>query len=293
MGLPDALLTIPYKKNVPFSSLTTLGLGGLCNWLFEPISEEQAQLFVKTCRASDLPYRVLGGGSNIFAVSDISAPVMRLALPWALAKTEGGVWASASHGHIALAHEVAEMGFSGIEWACGIPGTFGGALRMNAGAHGGEWSQAVGRIRYLSPDGEIIEEETKKEDFSYRSSFLADGSIALGAAIKMAKGDVRSIKNKMAELLAARQKTQPSGRSAGCVFKNSTGKNAGQIIEQAGLKGMRVGDAEVSRVHANFLLNRGNAAPSDYWELICLVRAKVFETQGFELELELDVWDER
>jgi UDP-N-acetylmuramate dehydrogenase len=293
MELPEALLSIPHKRDIPFSLLTTLGLGGRCKWLFEPISEEQAQLFAKTCRASDLSYWVLGGGSNLLVISDIAEPVIRLALPRVLSETPRGVSANASHGHIALAHDVAEMGFSGIEWACGIPGTFGGALRMNAGAHGSEWGQAVDCIRYLSPDGEIIERAPKEGDFAYRTSFLADGCLALGASIKLAKGDSQLIKKRMSELMAARQKNQPSGRSAGSVFKNPPGKKAGQLIENAGLKGTRVGGAEVSMVHANFFLNNGNAAPSDYWELIQLVRAKVFEAHGCELELELEVWSEK
>ncbi|MDR0499470.1 MAG: FAD-binding protein, partial [Holophagales bacterium] len=143
MELPEALLLIPHKRDVPFARLTTLGLGGVCKWLFEPETEEEASLFVKTCRANDLNYRILGGGSNLLVLSDISVPVMRLALPTRLLATSERVSANASYGHIALINDIANMGFSGVEWACGIPGSFGGALRMNAGAHGGEWAMVL------------------------------------------------------------------------------------------------------------------------------------------------------
>jgi UDP-N-acetylmuramate dehydrogenase len=292
MGLPEKLLSIPHRRDVPFSKLTTLGMGGACKWLFEPQTEAEAQLFIKTCRASDLDYRVLGGGSNLLVLSDISAPVMRLDFPKELRPLEKGIFANASYGHMALAHDAADMGYSGIEWACGIPGTFGGALRMNAGAHGFDWSHLLARARYLDPEGEIIERTTSPEDFSYRSSFLTEGHVALGASISLAKGDVKSIKKTMDDFKAARSQSQPRGRSAGCVFKNPPGKNAGQLIESAGMKGARAGNVEVSMTHANFLMNLGDGGPEDFLELIRLVRARVSEAHDCQLELEIEVWSE-
>jgi UDP-N-acetylmuramate dehydrogenase len=293
MDLPENLLSIPHRRDTPFAKLTTLGLGGVCKWLFEPQTEAEAQLFIKTCRINDLGYRILGGGSNLLVLSDISAPVMRLAFPKELRPTGGGVFANASYGHMALVHDAADLGYSGIEWACGIPGTFGGALRMNAGAHGHDWGQLLAKVRYLDPEGKIVEKTPEAEDFSYRSSFLANGHVALGASIKLAKGDIRSIKKTMDEYKTTRSQSQPRGRSAGCVFKNPPGKNAGQLIENAGLKGCRIGNAEVSKIHANFFITLGNAVPEDYWGLIQLVRDRVRETHNCELELEVEVWSER
>ena len=292
MELPEALLSIPHRRDVPFAKLTTLGMGGTCKWLFEPRSEEEARLFVKTCRASNLNYRVLGGGSNLLVLSDISAPVMRLALPGGLRLTSNGVSANANYGHASLVNDIADMGFSGIEWAVGIPGSFGGALRMNAGANGGEWSQVLDQVRFLTPEGEIVEKKPEQGDFAYRSSFLANGCVTLGASFRLAKGDAASVKKTMSGFQAKRRQSQPSGHSAGCVFKNPPGDKAGRLIERAGLKGARIGDAEVSDVHANFLLNSGNASPGDFWELIQLVRSRVYETQKRELELEVEVWSE-
>jgi len=291
MKLPQALLTIPHRRDVPFARLTTLGLGGVCKFLFEPSSEGEAKCFVKTCRAHDLSYRILGGGSNLLVLSDIGTPVMRLDIPKELSATPNGVSANASYGHAALVNDVANMGLSGVEWAVGIPGSFGGALRMNAGAHGGEWGRVIDRIRFLTPDGEIVEKIPSQGDFAYRSSFLTDGHIALSASIKLARRDTESIKKTMDGFQTARRQRQPPGRSAGCVFKNPPGKSAGQIIDSAGLKGTRVGDAIVSDIHANFLLNLGDATPGQFWELIQIVRSRVFDVHGCELELEVEVWN--
>jgi UDP-N-acetylmuramate dehydrogenase len=291
--LPKELLLIPHKRDVPFSKLTTLGVGGVCKWLFEPTTEEAAALFVKICRAHDLEYGILGGGSNLLVLSDIPWPVMRLRLPKELTAAPFGVLANASHSHVALVRDVANMGLSGLEWAAGIPGSLGGALRMNAGAYGSSWSTVVDRIRFVSPTGEIIEKKPGEDDFAYRSSFLRGGRVALGASIRLAKGDSALIKRTMAKIRADRRKEQPTGRSAGCVFKNPPGHIAGELIDSAGLKGTQVGAVVVSEAHANFFVNLGSANPRDYMELIRIVRARVFDAHGVKLEREVGVWGGR
>jgi UDP-N-acetylmuramate dehydrogenase len=288
--LPESLSSIPHKRDVPFAQLTTLGVGGGCKWLFEPRAEEEAALFVKTCNIHSVPFCVLGGGTNLLVLSDIANPVMRLAMPKKLSVTSGGAFASASYGHTALAWDVADLGLSGIEWASGIPGSFGGAIRMNTGAHGGEWGQVLKKVRFISPNGEIIEKTIEPSDFSYRSSFLKDGGVALGAWMALAKGDTAQIKNRMDSFLEARRQSQPLERSAGSTFKNPLGQSAGKLIESAGLKGTRIGSVQVSPKHANFFINLGNAKPSDYWELVQLVKSRVIEAHGVELELEIEVW---
>jgi UDP-N-acetylmuramate dehydrogenase len=288
--LPESLFSIPYKRDVPFAQLTTLGVGGACKWLFEPSTEEEAALFVKTCNIHDVPFYVLGGGSNLLALSDVANPVMRLAMPKKLSATNGGAFASASYGHAALAWDAADLCLSGIEWACGIPGSFGGAIRMNAGAHGFDWGQVLEKARFISPSGEVVEKAIEPGDFSYRSSFLKDGCVALGGYMALAKGDAAQIKGRMNVFLEARRQSQPSGRSAGSTFKNPLGQSAGKLIESAGLKGARIGNVQVSPKHANFFINLGDAKPSDYWELVQLVKSKVLEASGVELELEIEVW---
>jgi len=290
MDLPEKLLSIPHRRNVSFSQLTTLGLGGTCRWLFEPASEQDVQLFVKTCSISGLNYKILGGGSNLLVLSDIEIPVMRLGMPRELRLTDNGVYANACYGHMALVHDVSDMGLSGVEWGCGIPGSFGGAIRMNAGSNGGEWGHVLNRVRFLTPDGEIVEKKVGADNFKYRSGFLADGCVALGASFDLEKGDTEKIKQTMEKFQTKRKQSQPVGRSAGCVFRNPPGKSAGKLIESAGLKGLRIGSAEVSPVHANFFINLGDATPEDYWGLIQLVRSRVSEIHSCDLELEVEVW---
>lgn len=162
---------------------------------------------------------------------------------------------------------------------------------MNAGAHGGEWVQVLARYRFLTPEGELVEKTPQSGEFSYRWSWLSGGRVVLSATARLAEGDPASIRALMAGYKAKRAASQPKGRrSAGCIFKNPPGTNAGRLIEEAGLKGLRVGDAEVSLEHANFLVNRGQATPGQFLELMAVVRAKVLETQGVALEPEVEIW---
>ena len=289
--LPDGLLKVPHRRDVPFERLTLLGIGGLCRWLFEPTTEDEAQAFVRTCAKEGLPYRVLGGGSNLLVLGDIEEPVLRLRLEGSPVVSGVKLTAPASHGHIPLAEAAAQAGLSGLEWAGGIPGTLGGAIRMNAGAHGGEWVQVLARYRFLTPEGERVEKAPEPGEFAYRWSWLREGRVVLAAAARLAEGDPERIRALLADHKARRTATQPKGRrSAGCIFKNPPGTSAGRLIDEAGLKGTRVGDAEVNPVHANFLVNLGHATPAQFTELMDLVRTRVKERHGVELETEVEIW---
>ncbi|HNX31633.1 MAG TPA: UDP-N-acetylmuramate dehydrogenase [Holophaga sp.] len=289
--LPDELLKLPHTRDIPFERLTTLGIGGICRWLFEPSTEEEARLFVGACVRRDQPYRVLGGGSNLLVLGDVAEPVLRLRLGGKAARSGLEFTAPASHGHVALAEAAAAAGLSGLEWAGGIPGSLGGAVRMNAGAHGGEWGQVLARYRFLTPAGELVEKAPGPGEFGYRRSGFPPGAVVLSATARLAEGDPARIHALMAEYRAKRAAGQPRGvRSAGCIFRNPPGGSAGRLIDAAGLKGRRVGDAEVSLVHANFLVNRGHATPSQFLELMELVRAGVKEAHGVDLEPEVEIW---
>ena len=291
--LPDALLKVPHRRDVPFSKLTTLGVGGLCHWLFEPTTELEAQAFVRTCAREGLPWRVLGGGSNLVVLGDLTLPVLRLALPKTIHREGHRLTTPASHGHIALAEAAAAAGLSGLEFASGIPGSLGGAIRMNAGAYGCEWVDVLTRYRFLTPEGELVEKAPDPGEFSYRWSFLTGGRVVLSATADLVEGDPASIRAQVAEFREKRGTSQPlSKRNAGCIFKNPPGLSAGRLIDQAGLKGLRVGDAEVSPEHANFLVNHGHATAAEFAELMEQVRAKVREVHGVELEPEVEIWRE-
>jgi UDP-N-acetylmuramate dehydrogenase len=292
-SLPDELLKLPHRCDIPFSQLTTLGVGGTCRWLFEPVTEQQAQVFVRACVKEGLAYRVLGGGSNLLVLGDIQAPVLRLRLPAQAVREGRQLTAPANHGHTALAGAAAAEGLSGLEWAEGIPGSLGGAVRMNAGAHGDEWVNVLSRYRFLTPDGELVDKVPEPGEFKYRWSWLTAGQLILSATAELTEGDPLQIRAVMAAHRAKRTASQPKGkRSAGCIFKNPKGDSAGRLIESAGLKGQRIGEAEVSSVHANFLLNLGAATPVDFKALMDLVREKVRETSGVELETEVQIWSE-
>ena len=291
--LPDDLLRVPHRRDVSFARLTTLGVGGLCRWLFEPTTELEAQAFVRTCAREGLPWRVLGGGSNLVVLGDLELPVLRLAIPRTIHREGNRLTAPASHGHIALAEAAAAEGLSGLEFASGIPGSLGGAIRMNAGAYGREWVEVLTRYRFLTPAGELVEKAPAPGEFSYRWSFLTGGHVVLSATADLVEGDSALIRAQVAEYRAKRGTSQPlSKRNAGCIFKNPPGQSAGRLIDQAGLKGLRVGDAEVSPEHANFLINHGKATAAEFAELMGQVRAKVLEVHGVELEPEVEIWRE-
>lgn len=291
--LPDQLLKLPHRTEVPFAKLTTLGVGGLCRWLFEPVTEEEAAVFVRTCAREGMPYRVLGGGSNLVVLGDISTPVLHLALPRIVQREGTELTASASHGHIALAEAAAKEGLSGLEFAGGIPGSVGGALHMNAGAYGREWVDVLVRYRFLTAEGELVEKAPEPGEFGYRWSWLGEGRVVLSATARLAEGDPLRIRAQVAEYREKRGTSQPlSVRNAGCIFKNPPGQSAGRLIDQAGLKGLRIGDAEVSLEHGNFLVNRGRAGAGEFRELMARVKAAVQAAHGVALEEEVEVWEE-
>jgi UDP-N-acetylmuramate dehydrogenase len=289
--LPDDLLKLPHRRDVPFARLTTLGVGGLCHWLFEPTTEAEAQAFVRACAREGLPWRVLGGGSNLVVLGDLTTPVLRLALPKAITRQGNHLTAPASHGHIALAEAAAAAGLSGLEFASGIPGSVGGAIRMNAGAYGREWVDVLTTYRFLTPEGEVVEKAPEPDEFRYRWSFLTGGHVVLSATAALVEGDVPAIRAQVAEYREKRGTSQPlSKRNAGCIFKNPAGQSAGRLIDQAGLKGLRVGDAEVSPEHANFLVNHGHATAAEFAELMARVQAAVLARSGVALEPEVEIW---
>lgn len=288
---PEPLLSVPHRRDVPFSKLTTLGVGGLCRWLFEPVDEAQAQALVRTLARERQPYRILGGGSNLVVLGDVEEPVIRLRLPGEPVRDGLELTAPASYGHIRLSARAAELGLSGLEYASGIPGSVGGALHMNAGAYGRELVDVLARFRFLTPDGDLVEKAPAPGDFAYRWSFLQDGHLALALRVRLAEGDPQRIRALVEANKLKRGTSQPLGkRNAGCIFKNPPGQSAGRLIDQAGLKGTRLGDAEVSPEHGNFLVNLGAASPAEFRDLIALVQAKVKEIHGVELQPEVEIW---
>jgi UDP-N-acetylmuramate dehydrogenase len=252
-----------------------------------------------------IPFVILGSGSNVL-VSD--AGVREVVILNRAKKfifhpqiEPPTVWVESGANLGALARRAAVIGLAGLEWAAGIPGTVGGAIYGNAGAHGSDISGnlLVAEILHLTQqdqgdDHQIIQEKWSVErfDYGYRSSIIKrqpGREVILSAEFALATGIPESVQIKMDEYSEIRHNTQPSGASMGSIFKNPTGDHAGRLLDAAGLKGEACGKVEISQKHANFFINQDNASASDYLALIRLAQQRVKEKFGVELELEIEL----
>lgn len=218
---------------------------------------------------------------------------------------ELGVWAESGAFFGTVARRCVERGLAGLEWAATVPGTIGGAVVGNAGAHGGEVSDVLEKAELLlrsgmgeSASGEPAVAGTVETwpaehlEFDYRQSWLKRNpgqAVVLSAAFRLSPGDPEALKARVAELTDDRRRTQPTGASWGSMFKNPKGDHAGRLLDEAGLKGERRGEAEISTLHANFFLNRGAARSAEVWELLQFARQRVADRFGVELELEIEL----
>jgi UDP-N-acetylmuramate dehydrogenase len=256
----------------------------------------------------ELPFIILGGGSNVL-VSDagvrgvvVMNRARRVDFDDAAEISSPSVWAESGANFGLLARQAASRGLGGLEWAAGIPGTVGGAVVGNAGAHGGDTAGqlSVANILHLSGKGSSVaatREEWPNErlGFAYRTSTLkknrseSERYIVLAARLQLFRSSPEAVQAKLDEFVAFRRRTQPPGASMGSMFKNPPGDYAGRLIEAAGLKGERVGDAEINRLHANFFLNHGKARAEDVLALIRTAQSKVEDRLGVRLELEVEL----
>ncbi|MBQ6679212.1 MAG: UDP-N-acetylmuramate dehydrogenase [Lachnospiraceae bacterium] len=279
------------KKNVPLHTMTTFKTGGPADYFVTPETEESLVRLVRRLKETETPYFVLGRGSNVL-VSDAGyrGVVISLRPHFSFLAREGE---RITAGSGVMLHELAGMavnaGLSGLEFAAGIPGTVGGAVRMNAGAYDGEMKQVVVSARVLSADGEIRTLSNEELRFRYRGSAVSDeGLTVLSAVFQLTPGDPEKIREKMDELMQRRREKQPlEYGSAGSTFKRPAGHYAGGLIEQCGLKGLRIGDACVSEKHAGFIINLKNATSADICCLIRKVQEEVRKKTGVQLEPEV------
>ena len=284
---------VPYECGTPLARYTTFKIGGPAALFARPADARQLEAALAACKKSDVRYYLLGQGSNtLFADEGFDGAVICTRMMGDVPRIEGErMTAPAGAGLTALCTMARDAGLTGLEFACGIPGSLGGALYMNAGAYGGEMKDVVETVTCLTPEGTV---ETRPADalaFGYRTSvFEQDGSCVLSATLRLARGDKAAIRARMAELLAKRREKQPlEWPSAGSTFKRPEGYFAGTLIDQCGLKGLTVGGAQVSEKHAGFLINRGGATCDDMLHLIELVQERVREQFGVELECEVRI----
>lgn len=269
--------------------MNTWRIGGLAETVCWPESEEELREIWLKCQEQGIPFRLFGRGSNVL-FPDEGLPGVTV-ISTGLAQS---VWDServtvgAGYSLARLSQEAADRGLTGLEFARGIPGTVGGAVVMNAGAHGGSIQDILEEVKILAPEGEV--QRLAKEDiqFGYRECSLRDQAIVLEGVFHLKPGDPDVIQATMSENLARRKATQPLELpNAGSVFRNPPGGSAGRLIEEAGWKGKRLGGAQVSSKHANFIVNQGNATARDVLALIREIQKDVHHQFGVELKTEV------
>lgn len=277
--------------NEPMKNHTTFRVGGSADFFVVPKTKEEVKNIVALCQEMDMPYYVLGNGSNLLVgdkgyrgvIIQIYKEMNTIQVEENRMKVQAGALLS-KIGSAAL-----EAGLTGFEFAAGIPGTMGGAVSMNAGAYGGEMKDVLYDVTVLTPAGEIITLQKEELELGYRTSIVARKSyIVLEATIVLEKGDKEAIKARMDELRGLRTAKQPlEYPSAGSTFKRPEGYFAGKLIQDSGLRGFQVGGAQVSEKHCGFVINKENATAADILELMRQVSAIVKEKFGVELEAEV------
>ncbi len=293
------------QVNVPLKRHTAAHIGGSADLMITVTSAGELAQVAEHLWLSEIAFIILGSGSNVL-VSDggvrqvvvLNHARKVLFNPQSLHPT---VWAESGANLGALAHQAARHGLSGLEWAASIPGTIGGAVYGNAGAHGSDMavSLLMAKILHLTgvkgdPTQHILQEEWQAErfNFGYRTSDLKSqpgAVVILSATLKLQQSRPEAVHETMEKYSAQRRSTQPSGATLGSIFKNPPGDYAGRLIEAAGLKGKKIGKVEISEKHANFFLTQDSASASDYADLINLARKQVQKKFGVNLELEIEM----
>jgi len=273
------------------SKHTSFKIGGNADIYVKVKNVEDIQYIINYVKDNNIPLTILGNGSNLLVRDNgIRGITMQIDLQEIL--VEGTkVIAGAGVKLGVLATAILKNELTGFEFAAGIPGTIGGAVKMNAGAYGSEFMNVITKVTYITRDG-IIEEISKEDlDFSYRHSRFSDtDEIILSATLKLEKGNPEEIKDKMNELLVARKTKQPLELpSAGSTFKRGSDFYASRIIEEAGLKGYKIGGAQISEKHSGFVVNVGNATAQDVIDLTDHVKKVIFEKFGKKIELEVEI----
>ncbi len=322
----NALASLPadrLKENEPLASHVNIRIGGPARWFFEAKSSKDISAAAKAANADDLPFAILGGGSNTLPSDDgFDGLVIQAAnRNWSVGQmsdVRGQVYAEAGVLSSFLARKTAEVGLSGFEWAISLPGTIGGGVRGNAGCFGGEMKDSVARVTALRLDGgnaEIVSYSAPECKFGYRDSiFKHNDEIILAAEFALKPAPAKDCMERLEAALSKRKTEQPLAQSsAGCMFKNFEYKDeieieklksrldvpkeflerkripAGWLIEQADLKGKKIGGAQVSDKHGNFLVNTGKATASDVVQLISLIKMKLRDGYGVQLEEEVQL----
>lgn len=283
---------MPWKQKIEqkrsLKELTTFGIGGAADYFLEVHDIPSMQEAILYCKEENLSYFILGKGSNLLFDDRGFAGMVIANKIQSLEKIDQTIWkAGAGYSFSLLGSQTARQGLGGLEFASGIPGSVGGAVFMNAGANGRETCESLISVDFVDSNGKLVTYLKEELTFAYRYSSFQDikGAI-VGAAFKL-EGSPEA-RQKQLEIIQYRKNTQPyNAKSAGCVFRNPSCAHAGALIDKSGLKGQSIGGAEVSQMHANFIINTGNATTSDILNLIKHIQHSVKEATGYVLEHEV------
>ena len=302
MDIEKELQEVINKKNIfkdePMSKHTSFKIGGNADYFIKITSIEELKDLFKISKKHNMPITLVGNGTNLlvkdggirgFVIKiDMNNFKIKRTTKYVEITVESGMTLAAL-ANIALKEEI-----TGLEFLSGIPGTIGGALRMNAGAYGGEMKDIVVKTRYMTYDGKVKTMTLPEHKFEYRNSvFSKMNVIILDTTIRLSKGNKKEIDAKMKEFAASRKEKQPlEYPNAGSTFKRKEGVITAQLIDQAGLKGYSVGDAEVSTKHAGFIINKGKATAKDVLDLVEHIKKTIREKNNLDIELEIIVLGE-
>jgi UDP-N-acetylmuramate dehydrogenase len=284
------------RLNEPFAKYTSARIGGAADFLLVAHTAGQLTQFSQTLWDLDVPFRVIGGGSNILVSDSGVREVMVLNQARDVQFIEGEqspllrAESGASLGNVA--RRAAARGWTGLEWAATVPGTVGGAVVGNAGAYGGDIAHCLEVAEILQPSKGVESWTPERFEYAYRDSWMKRNpgrSIVIAATLRLERASPEETKAKMDAYVAQRQQSQPRGASMGSMFKNPPGDYAGRLIEEAGLKGMQCGNVQISTQHGNYFINLGGATATDVKELIDVARSKVAALFGIELALEVEL----
>jgi UDP-N-acetylmuramate dehydrogenase len=278
----------------PLAKHTWYGLGGRADYFIRPTTIEQLRKAVRRCNENNIPIYVLGFGTNLLISDDgLRAAVVKLeADEFAQMQFDGEqitAWAGAELAKLVLT--CVQKGLSGMEALTGIPGSIGGATRMNAGGSFGDIGSSVQTVTLMDAQGNVFEQSKPELMFDYRRTNIT-AKFILNAQLKLAAGDPEQIMRTVKEIWIYKKNNQPlNTRNSGCIFKNPRGVSAGALIDRAGLKGLQIGGAIVSEKHANFIIAQKGCKSRDVIRLIEAVRQRVKEEFGIELEHEIEIWN--
>ncbi len=277
----------------PLSEYTSFRVGGAVDYLAFPADLEGLTGLLSWCAEEKLPSFFLGKGTNLL-VLDGGVPGVAISLARGFSRIEeegeSKIWADAGALLGKLVEFATRKGLAGLEFAAGIPGSVGGAIFMNAGAFKGEMKDSIETVRLLDSTGQVVERGKAECGFSYRTMALRQGEVILGGRFRLKAEGEPAVRARVEGIMRLRMTKHPYDLpSAGSVFKNPPGQAAGKLIEETGLKGKCIGDAQVSEKHANFIVNRGRARAQDILALMSLIQEKVWRERGVRLEPEIRI----